>query len=236
MQFQGTQKAAPLNCGVVRLRKDIMSEDYEIRDDEHEIGKVLIVRSPWKDKFKTMLKAMGIHALRLSKSMGFTDTDVSFIEELDCLRSLEIYSWNVKDVTAIGKMNNLEVIGLQTPSRKRVDLSHLNKLRVALLTYHPGLVDIFKVSTLEYLNIGPYPYENLEELSDLVNLKSLLLTSRKLTSLTGIEHLKQLESLDLYNCPNLQSLNGVEKCLLLSDIEVEACRHISAKRMKTHNK
>jgi len=225
-----------LAVDVVHPGKNSMDQNYEIRADEHGLGKVLIVRSPWRDEYKALLEDMEIPALRLSQSMGFTDTDVSFIEELNCLRGLEIYSWDVKDVTPITRMNNLEVVGLQTTSRKKIDLSCLNKLRVALLTYHPGLASVFKVSTLEYLNLGPYPYQDLSQLNDLKHLKSIYLTSRKLTSLEGIEQLTELELLDLYNCPNLQSLKGVEECSRLSKIKVERCRHIHAKRINTHNK
>jgi hypothetical protein len=77
---------------------------------------------------------------------------------------------------------------------------------------------------------------DLIPIASLANLEKLYLTSRKLRTLFGIETFHNLTALDLYNCPYLESLAGVEKCPKRVEFEIEACRHISKERLRTHNK
>jgi hypothetical protein len=209
--------------------------NFEFRDDSHGIGTVMILHSSWKPDFEKILREKNIEAIRLSYSMGFRDRDVGFISRLTFLRSLEIYTWDVTSVN-VSNLNKLEVLGFEIQCKTRVDFSKLNKLRVAFLRWRKGFEGIFRVGTLEELNVVNYPYEDLIPLKGLKKLRKLHITSRKLASLNGITALKRLRELDLYNCPQLSSLSGVDKCPQRIEIEVEACRHISRSTMKTHNK
>lgn len=106
---------------------------------------------------------------------------------------------------------------------------------MAFLRWRQGFKGILEAHSLEELNVVNYPFQNLIPLSNLTRLRRLKITSRKLASLDGITKLQQLEHLDLYNCPNLSSLSGVEECPQKIEIEVETCRHISRDLLKTHN-
>lgn len=208
---------------------------FELRDDSYGVGKVMLLHSSWKPEYERIFREKHIEALRLSYSLGFKDKDVCFVSLLGFLRSLEIYSWDVTSVD-ISNLTELEVLGFEIQCKKPVDFSRLKKLRVASLTWREGYKGVFEVNSLEELNIVNYPFEDLIPLNRLSRLRNLKITSRKLASLNGITSLKQLESLDLYNCPQLSSLSGAEKCSQRVEIEVEACRHISRNIMKTHNK
>lgn len=204
-----------------------MSE-FEIREDDHGIGKVLIVKGAYSQAVNSYLKEHHIYALRLSDSAGFKGDDLSFLRELNFLKSLEVYCWGAKGIKIIEHLPQLEVLGLQCKSAQKIDLSNFSKLRVAKVTWAKGLSSIFMCSSIEYLNIQNYPNSDLTALSNMVNLRSLYLTSRKLESLKGIETCNNLEILDLYNCQKLVSLSGTELCPKLNKVEVEACSHVIA--------
>ncbi|QUM76942.1 hypothetical protein HWV00_12215 [Moritella sp. 24] len=202
--------------------------NFEIRDDEHGIGKVLILKGSWSNYVASYMKANNIYALRLTDSFGFKATDISFLSSLSFLKSLEIYCWEAKGLKVIESLPQLEVLGLQCKTSQKINLGNFNKLRVALITWSKGLASLLKLSSIEVLNIQNYPHMNLETISSISDLKQLYLTSRKLENLTGIEHLVNLSKLDLYNCPSLISLAGTELCANLKSIETEACNRVSA--------
>ena len=97
-----------------------------------------------------------------------------------------------------------------------------------MVTWTKGLQSLLRVATLEKLNIQNYPHIDLTPCAGLSLLRSLYLTSRKLESLAGIESLKNLEVLDLYNCPKLASLEAAERCPILQQLEIEACARLNA--------
>ncbi|ONF45201.1 hypothetical protein BTO32_01645 [Marinobacter lutaoensis] len=170
----------------------------------------------------------GICALRLSDYYGFKGEDLSFLSSLWFLKSLEIYCWDAKGVQAVGDLPHLEVLGLQFRSTRKIDFSGFSRLRVAMVTWTKGLQSLLEVATLEKLNIQNYPHIDLTPCAGLSLLRSLYLTSRKIESLSGIESLKNLEVLDLYNCPKLASVEEANGCPHLQKLEIEACTRLKA--------
>ena len=203
-------------------------EDFEITDDEHGIGKVLIVKGLWSPDISGYMLEEGIYALRLSDSFGFKGEDLSFLPALTFLKSLELYCWEAKDIKIIESLPQLEVIGLQFRSSKKVDFSNFKNLRVAKLTWTKGIESILSLNSIKYLNIQNYPHQDLKPIENIGKLEKLYLTSRKLETLEGIENLKNLETLDLYNCPQLISTAGIENIANLQHVEIEACNKLSA--------
>ena len=186
------------------------------------MGPVLILKGDWSDPVGEYMRSNDIRALRLTDSFGFKGQDLSFLAEQDFLKSLEIYCWRAKGIKVIEHLPQLEVLGLQFKSQAKVDFSNFFKLRVAKLTWAKGLPSLFSVDTLEYLNVQNYPYKDLAPIEHMKQLRRLLLTSRKLESLKGIERLAALQELDLYNCQKLRSLAGTDLIPRLK-IDVEAC-------------
>lgn len=202
--------------------------NFEIRDDEHGIGKVLILKEAWSNEISDFMIKENIRALRLSDSAGFKYKNLSFIPSLSFLRSLELYCWEAKDIKMLEELPQLEVLSMQSQSSKKIDFSSFKNLRVVMLTWAKGLTSILESHNIEHLNIQNYPYKSLEPIEHMLNLKKLYITSRKLETLHGIEKLKNLELLDLYNCQKLISKEGINKCVKLNNIEIEACNKLSA--------
>lgn len=201
--------------------------NFEIREDENGVGKILILKGAWSDDIENHMRENNIYALRLTDSFGLKMHDISFLHKLSFLQSLELYCWEAKGIKVIESLPQLEVLGLQCNSAQKIDFSTFSKLRVALVTWSKGLGSLLELTSIEKLNIQNYPHNNLEPISSMASLRQLYLTSRKLGSLKGIEQLSSLELLDLYNCPLLTSLTGTEHCPKLKKIEIEACNRIS---------
>ena len=202
--------------------------NFEVRQDENGIGKVLILKGEWTDDVALYMRENEILALRLTDSFGIKGQDLSFLSKLVFLRSLEIYCWGAKGIKIIESLPQLEILGFQCKSAQKIDLSEFSNLKIALVTWSKGLGSLFAVSSLEKLNIQNYPHTDLKPISSMQGLKQLYLTSRKLESLSGIEQLNRLEKLDLYNCPSLVSLEGSKSRQYLKTIEVEACNRVSS--------
>lgn len=210
------------------MRQSRLVSKFEVRDDENGIGKVLILQSTWSEEIESYMLKKNILALRLSDSFGFKDTNLTFLSGLKFLKSLEVYCWGAKNIKAIESLTQLEVIGLQFKSQQKLNFTGFNKLRVVGVTWTKGLTSIFTLKSIEKLNIQNYPNTDLIQISQMTLLQKLYLTSRKLQSLNGVSNLKELKLLDLYNCPQLTSTNGIEACTKLKTIEIEVCKHLSA--------
>jgi Leucine-rich repeat (LRR) protein len=205
-----------------------MHTDIEpwIRDREHGTGRVLIPRSGWRANYKDILLSENISALRLSYSAGFRGNSVEFLTDLPFLTSLEIYSFDVRDISPIKHLAQLEVLGLEVKSVKVFE-SWSAPLRVAILRWCKDMSFVLDRDTIEYLNIVNYPYENLQPLANLTLLQRLSLTSRKLKTLHGIDKLPALAHLDLHACPNLLSVDDARTKSSIKHLEIQACRYVS---------
>lgn len=203
-----------------------MANKYEIMDSEQEIGRVLILKDSWSDSYINIIKRENIAILRLSHSMGFKNTDLSFLNGLKNLKGVEIYHWDIEDITVLENLPDLELISIQCSLKNNIDFSLFSNLKILKITWNNKMLNLDKCHNLEYLNIDKYPCEDLLFFKQLVNLKRLYLTGKKLLSLSGIEYFPLLEYLDLYACTKLLTLNNIEKCQSLENVEIEACNKI----------
>ena len=202
--------------------------NYVIENHENGYGKCLVLHAPWHDDFADIIRDEKISVLRLSQSVGWTDDNIRFISKINGygIKGIEIYSWNIKDISPIGEISDIEHIGLQCEFTKAPDFSLFKKLKSAFLLWRPKAKTIFSCSNLEFINIANYPFEDLTPFSSFTKLKKLYLTSRKIISTSSIEFLISLEELDLYGCVKLESLQGLDKCSYLRRLEFENCKKI----------
>lgn len=205
------------------------SDLYFIDEAENDMGRCLVLKSPWSDDFINVIRKESISVLRLTESMGWRSNEISFLEKLKDvgLRGVEIYAWGVKDITPLSFLSGLEYLGLQCEFNKTPDFSNFEKLRICKLVWRPAAKSVFGCLNLQLLNIVNYPFEDLSNLNEIVGITRLQITSKKLVSLAGIESLQSLKVLDLAECPNLEYLTGIEKCQQLQVVEIENCKKIT---------
>ncbi len=209
---------------------------YQIVDDEHSAGRVLLVTGPWSADCALRLKLGDLQGVRLSYSAGFRGADLSFLADFADfadfadLRSVEVYSHEVKDLSPLASLSALELVGLVTKAKTKLRAEWFTSLRVALIQWQKGMEGLLECKHLEYLNAVNYPFADITPLEALTKLERLSLTSRKLVSLNGIEILSLLRDVDLYACPYLTSTEPLDRCPNIVRLRVESCRHIADAR------
>jgi len=202
------------------------SSSFEILPDEHGLGSILLAKGPWNRECSERLSQGDVSGVRLSYSAGFRGGDLEFLASFRELRSVEIYSNDVRDLSPLAALNGLEVLGLQTQGKTKFHHDWFPRLRIAKLQWRPGMDALLECHAVNYLNIINFPFVDLLPLKGLSLLERLYLTSRKLTSLAGIECLHSLRHLDLYACPYLISVEPLKNCPNIVKVEIESCRHI----------
>lgn len=199
-------------------------DEYFIDEADSGLGRCLVLTVPWSDSFKKIIEKENISVIRLSNSAGWKGDSISFLADLTGLRGVEIYAWGVKDLTPLQSIPNLEYIGLQCEFTKSPDFSVFTNLKICKLFWRPKAKSIFTCLGLRFLNIVNYPSSDLQDIRQLESLERLQLTSKKLTTLSGIENLQSLSVLDLAGCSKLGSISGVNKCHKIYEVEIEGCK------------
>ncbi|QUJ67373.1 hypothetical protein KDD30_15250 [Photobacterium sp. GJ3] len=202
------------------------NSEYFIDEAENGMGRCLVLTDSWSDSLKSVIDKENISVLRLSKSAGWNDNDISFIKALPELRGVEIYSWEVKDISPLESVKDIEYLGLQCEFTKAPDFSMFRNLKICKVQWRPKAKTVLCCEGLNLLNIINYPHDNLMDVQALSNLKCLQITSRKLVSLSGVENLKYLSILDLVDCPKLENISNIEKCQSLHVMEIDNCKKV----------
>lgn len=187
----------------------------------------MVLQGPWRDEFKSILRG-DVTSLRLSNSVGWRAEPLDFLVGLPRLRGIEINNYGVTNISTLWALEDLESIGLGYRFTNAGDFREFRKLRDFYSgVWVPRARTIFGVRTLQHLNLSGYPHEDLSPLHELQELRTLRLTSRKLTSLDGIEHLPVLEKLRLYSCSQLRSIDSLGRTGgSLRSVNLHACKKI----------
>lgn len=200
--------------------------DYIFAASEDGFGRVLIPRGQWDPSLAELIRDEKVEALRLTESMGWRGTEVDFLRGLRTLKSVEIYSQKVRDLSALATLGDLRVVGLQCQPRVDVDLAPLTRLEVVKANWMPGLRPVLQRATLRRLNVTSWPDSDFRALTHLEALERLQVTSRTLSSLEGIEELPSLEWVDLHDCPKLTDLAALASCPQLKRVELTSCKGV----------
>ena len=202
------------------------NEPYFIDDDENGMGRCLVLTAQWSDNIVSVIEKENISVLRLSTSAGWEGNNISFIKKIPNIRGIEIYAWDIKDLIPLEDTKNIEYLGIQCQFTKYPDFSNFKNLKKLKIFWTPKANSILSCLWLKSLNIVNYPFQNLYNIKEISGLETLKLTSRKLSSLHGIENFKDLYNLDLFECPMLESISGINNCKNIIILEFEKCKKI----------
>jgi len=205
-----------------------MSNNFEIIENEFIGGKCAIIKTALTSDLIEELSKQNIEIVRLSVSLGWKVESIDTLLSEMQLKGLEIYTWGEKlDISLVSNQTRLELLSIDFVPSKKVNLESFVYLKQLFVSDCTKVTGFNSLSKLESVNIDKYPYEDLDFLSGLKNLKKLALTSKKLTSLSSISNLKNLEKVDLFKCSYLQEVNGLAALLNLTILEINNCKSIS---------
>jgi hypothetical protein len=202
----------------------IVDERYYFCNDESGLGVCMVLKEKWHSEFIKIIEDNNVAVLRISDAAGWQGSDVSFISSLRKLKGLDLYSSQVKDLSPIYFLNELQSISLQCKPSHVFDLSVFKKLKICRLSFSSKIDGIFECSQLIHLNITSYPYENLSNLHCLSSLQRLQITSKKILNLNGVCKLVELKCIDLACCTNLVDISELKNCVNLEKIELTTCK------------
>ncbi len=202
-------------------------DSYSILPDPKIDALCMVLKGEWHEKYNQVIKEKNITSLRLSRSMGWRSADVTFLRDLECLKGIEIYSANCKDISPVWALKSAQHIGLDCNLSKAGDFSAFTQLRTCFLRWQPKAVSIFSATCLEDLNVVNYPYDDFVPLCKLELLQNLKITSRKLNSLNGTEDLPMLNSLDLFQCKGLSCLKPLRQATSMRSLILDGCKGLN---------
>lgn len=190
------------------------------------IHKTLAIKSAWDDSFLDILKAEEADVLRLSFSNGWNDDDLSFVEKLENIYGIEVYSWKITNLKSLHSIADIGYLAFEIDLKRVFDLSLFGKLESLKCTYSTKLRGLDALESLKHLNLSNYPYETLRELQHMTSLEELLVTSRKLKG-SNCAFFPLLRKIDLATCGELESIARLENCTHLEELEIADCPKIS---------
>ncbi|MFK8080643.1 MAG: hypothetical protein AB8B97_10190 [Granulosicoccus sp.] len=200
---------------------------YTILPDPKIDGLCMILKGEWHEKYHRIIKEKNVTSLRLSRSAGWRSADVTFLKDLDCLRGIEIYSANCKDISPIWALKSSQHIGLDCNLSKAGDFSEFTQLRTCFLRWQTKAASALSATCLEELNVVNYPHDDFSQLCKLNLLKNLKITSRKLQSLKGVQDLPRLNSLDLFQCNGITCLKPLREASSLQTLNLDGCKSLN---------
>ena len=190
--------------------------------DNKKNSKVLVLQQSWEDSFIDVVKVEGVDCIRLSFSAGWKENDLSFIEKLDNIYGVEIYSWKITDLKSLHSIPEIGYLAFQVELNRVFDLSLFRQLDTLKCNYSAKLRGFDKLEELKHLNLSNYPHETLSELEHMTILEELLLTSRTLKRLS-CGAFNFLRCIDLSMCSNLESIEQLDHCTQLEELEISDC-------------
>lgn len=149
-------------------------------------------------------------------------TELSFLENLSHLQSLELKEANVENIDIVGNMTELEKLTINNSSITTVDIAeNMTNLTRLNLYNNANLTDITaieKLKKLEYLSIGRTSITDFGVLKSLPKLRSLDASNIALSNIDFLEYLPNLRLLYLDNTgiENIEKIAGCKNLKYLS--------------------
>lgn len=201
-------------------------QDYYFTESEDGYGRVFVPCRPWKPTFTDMVIKENISVVRLSASAGWRDSNLGFLKDLRKLSGIEVYSYDALDLSVLSLLHDLKLVCLQCEIKSAIDISGLQGIEVVKATWKRGLESILHCANLKVLNIVNWPYVDFLHLTEMSKIIRLFVVSRTLTSLKGIESLRELELLDIHRCSKLNSIDDLRHCVNIRHLEISSCNAI----------
>lgn len=206
-------------------QKKVQHEGFFVIKTDHTNEPCIVLETNWTSTHREFIANNKIRHLRLSEHMGWKDSNIDFLDDLNLIEGIEIYSNRIKNINPLQHFTTIKHLALECPFNSFC-FSKLIELDRLFLRWRPKSDDIFSLKNLTHLNIVNYPDFDLSSLSKMIKLKSIKLVSRNLRSLTGLENFQALKSVDLFQCTKLENIKAIQSCKSIESIHIESCKKI----------
>lgn len=201
-----------------------MDKIFTLHDGKYGV-KAVIRGSPPRTIAEDLIRS-GVVELELNRSKGWSGDDVTFLNEMHCLQSVEIIDMQIRDVQPIHSLLNLRRLRLLTYCQTPINFALFPMLTDCGMEWRRGCDSLFDCESLQMLYLNGYDGENLTHFIRLSRLESLILLNAKITNLRGISHLSNLKFLRLGNLKQLTSISDLSANTRLEHLEIQRCRNL----------
>ena len=192
-------------------------------------GVDLVVTGEWSSTAREALLAGRADGLVLNYARGFREQPIDFIEGLP-IRKLDLLARSVSDLSPVYSLaSTLEELRVESDPRAQVDLENLPRLRTLAASWPQVRSSILFAPQIEDLVLAPYTEPDLEALSTLTSLTSLVMKEcRGLRSLDGAEAFPWLLQLGIFLAPGLEDIGALARSRppALQVLRLAKCRKV----------
>jgi len=153
--------------------------------------------------------------------------DLSVLSECPGIEALYIDNQFIEDLSTLYSLKYLKKLGTGE-TKAELELGNLSTLEQLYITWHKKISGLSKLLNLKELSIWDYAPKtgDLEEISNLFGLETLIITQSRIRTLKGISNLNQLKNLQLNYLRTLSDISDIDKINNLEKLELESCKNI----------
>lgn len=189
-------------------------------------GPKVTLTGEWSPAVSEFIRTNGIRQIELNHAKGWRGAGVDFLDELPQIDALTIIDFSIKDIKEVHTQTHLKYLDLNTYAQTIIDFSKFQILEECAFEWSQKSVSLFDLTGLKRIFINKFPEKNFEIFSRLTNLTHLSLASPSIVTLKGIERLKKLTFLGIYEARKLVTIAGIDALQSLDTLEVNGCKQV----------
>jgi len=200
----------------------------EIDFEQGQFGTKATIKVPWHDSLLELLLKHDIRELELNTGKGWRGKNIEFLKEFSMLRSLTILHQSLDLIEPIHYLHELVDLHLTTYSDIPVDFSAFPKLTDCWFEWIKGSDSLFDCKDLKSLGVNNYKKKSSKPFSNLEHLENVTILNSTIEDLDGIFELTQLKEIRIANLRKITSLKGIEALKNLEVFDMDTCKNINS--------
>lgn len=152
---------------------------------------------------------------------------LTFIENhFTHIKKIILSKYSYENISAIYKLENLEILKSTGLVKKEFDFSKLLTLKKVLIEYNKNLNSIFNCENLKELEIHKFSEKKSDKFKGLINLKKLVLRQFKMVELQELGKLEKIEYLEISHNRAIDSLESLNQSKSIKELRIMNCPKI----------
>lgn len=194
--------------------------------EKGDYGTRAVIGAVWSGDMVKFLLDHGVVELELNDGKGWQGDDLWFLADLPQLRSFTIMDFKIASVEPIHFLHELRHLKVFTYCQTAISFSAFPRLEDCALEWRPKSTSLFDCMMLKKLFVNRYDGKNSDPFTRLLNLESLAILNARVQDLHGLSALKMLRSLRLGGLKRVTSLAGIDDLRNLEELDIDTCRGI----------
>jgi hypothetical protein len=202
------------------LKKEIEISPY---------GSLLVYRKGYSlDFVRATIQKKNLKGLRIFAQLKEDKLEsLDFLREYTFLEALDITTVDDFDFSFLSELKELKELTISTVGKNKIDLSsQINLETLAIHWRKGGILGIEKCQNLISLCLIDFKENDFSVISQLLQIKKLVVKTASINTLNGMQNFQFLESLLLGNCRSLKSIEEITHLKELTSLDIELCSKI----------